>query len=868
MILDVENLDLYYGDARALDRISLQAGEGELVAVVGANGAGKSSLIRTIAGIERPRAGSIRFRGEDIAGRPSHVICNLGIGQVAEARQIFPTMTVEENLEMGGLLPRARRQIENTKAEVFALFPRLGERRRQLAGTMSGGEQQMLAIGRCLMGLPELIMFDEPSLGLSPALTQELFRTIRTLNERGLTIILVEQNVAASLKLADRAYVLENGTIVMHGTGAELLVDDRVRRAYLGIEAGNERPSTPASAPAVTTADAPPYHEISFAPPLVEKRDLPGGGFILRSPVPLGDYPPTTGHLLRRWAGAEPDRVFLAERDPTARWRHLTYAEAWSAALRLGQALLDRGCSVDRPVMALSGNSIDHALLMLGACLAGIPFVPVSVAYSMMSQDHAKLRHVAGEIRPRMIYAASGQTLANALAAIGMGDIELVISGQPAAGQAATLFSDLLTTPVGPGIERAFAGLGPDTIAKVLYTSGSTGLPKGVINTHRMMCANQQMITQTWPFLAERPPVLVDWLPWNHTFGGNHDFNLVLARGGTLWIDEGKPAPGLIDATVRNLREISPTIHFNVPAGYGMLLPHLESDSELAARFFADLRLIFYAGAALSQDLWERLERISVKTTGRRVPMVSSWGATETAPAATCGHALIDRAGVIGLPPPGVELKFVASGEKLEARVKGANVFPGYWKRPDLTAEAFDEDGFYRIGDAARLADPQDPSKGILFDGRIAEDFKLATGTWVTTGMLRLAAITAAAPVIQDAVVTGHDRDFVSLLVWPSAAGMKQVCKDETLHSDPARMAQSGDVREHLRRAFAAHNEKQSGSSVRIERVLLMTTPPSIDANEITDKGYINQRAVLESRAELVGALYADPPPPDVIVIR
>jgi feruloyl-CoA synthase len=361
--------------------------------------------------------------------------------------------------------------------------------------------------------------------------------------------------------------------------------------------------------------------------------------------------------------------------------------------------------------------------------------------------------------------------------------------------------------------------------------------------------------------------VLLDWLPWNHTFGGNHDFNLVLHQGGTFYIDGGRPAPGLIEQTVKNLEEVSPTIYFNVPVGYTMLLPYLEKDVSLAKKFFANLKLIFYAGAALSQDLWDRLEALSVKTTGKRVPMISSWGSTETSPVATSGHRLIERAGVIGLPPPGVELKFVPSGSKLEIRVKGPNVFPGYWARPDLSRAAFDEEGFYRIGDAAKLADASDPTQGIVFDGRVAEDFKLSSGTWVHAGGLRVAALAAAAPALQDAVVTGLDRDFIGLLAWPNVNALKGICTDPSLHDDPAKMLASSAVREHVRKGIAAHNARQVGTSAQIRRVLLMPEPPSIDANEITDKGYINQRAVLERRKALVDRLYMEPAPDDVIVV-
>jgi feruloyl-CoA synthase len=854
MILEVEKLDLFYGDAQALDAVSLSAAEGELVAIVGANGAGKSSLIRAIAGIETPRTGRVRFRGTDITGKPSHRVCNLGIGQVAEGRQIFPSLTVEENLEMGALVPRARGRMQDTMGEVFALFPRLAERRRQMAGTMSGGEQQMLAIGRCLMGRPELIMLDEPSLGLAPTLVQELFGTIRTLNKRGLTILLVEQNVAHSLKLADRGYVLENGRIALSGTGQALLSDEGVRHAYLGIR--------PNSAPS-----KPPFKPIEFAPPLVERRDSSGGAFELFSPVPLRPYATSLAHLLRQQAGAHPDRDFLAERDAAGAWRRLTFAAASRQADALAQAIIDRGCGPERPLMILSGNGIDHALLTFGAYVAGVPAVPISVAYSLMSQDHDKLKHIFAAIRPRLVYAASGKAFAKALAALDLSDCELVVGSDPPEGVRAALLTELLAVAPTDAVERAFASIGPDTVAKVLFTSGSTGMPKGVINTHRMMCANQMMAEQTWPFVKSHRLVLIDWLPWNHTFGGNHNVNLALAQAGTLYIDAGRPAPGLIEHTVRNLSEVSPTIYFNVPAGYGLLLPYLEKDEQLARSFFAELKLIFYAGAALSQDLWDRLEALSIRTTGVRVPTISSWGSTETAPIATAGHRIIERAGVIGLPPPGVTLKLVPSGDKLEVRVRGPNVFPGYWGRPDLTRDAFDEDGFYRIGDAVRLADPQDLSKGLVFDGRVAEDFKLSTGTWVHAGGLRVAALAAAAPVLQDAVVTGHDRDFVGLLAWPNLAGLKEICADPALHADPAKLVASAAVRDHVRAGIARHNAAQTGSSMRIGRVLLMTEPPSIDANEITDKGYVNQRATLDRRRALVERLYAKPAPSDVIVI-
>jgi feruloyl-CoA synthase len=571
---------------------------------------------------------------------------------------------------------------------------------------------------------------------------------------------------------------------------------------------------------------------------------------------------------LRRQARAKPDQDFLAERAPDGNWRRLTYSQASGQADAIAEALLARGCSVERPLMILSANSIDHALLTLGAYVAGVPAVPVSVAYSLMSQDHEKLRHIFSEIRPRIVYAANGKAFAKALAALDLSDVAVVVSADPPEGVKTTNFSDLLSTKPTQRVEKAFAAVGPDTIAKVLYTSGSTGMPKGVINTQRMMCSNQVMVEQTWSFVKSHHIVLLDWLPWNHTFGGNHDFNLVLHQGGTFYIDGGRPAPGLIEQTIKNLQDVSPTIYFNVPVGYTMLLPYLEKDEALARKFFANMRLIFYAGAALSQDVWERLEALSVATLGRRVVTTSSWGSTETAPLTTAAHFITERAGVIGLPVPGVTIKMVPSGSKLELRVKGPHVTPGYLHRPDLTAEAFDEEGFYRIGDAGRFADPADPAKGLVFDGRIAEDFKLATGTWVHVGALRVAALAAVSPVLHDAVVAGHDRDYVGLLAWLSEAGCKARCSHPDGHDSLAALARCADVIEHVRRTLTEYNAEQPGASTRIGRVLLTADPPSIDAGEITDKGYINQRCALERRAAMVERLYAEPPDPDVIVVQ
>lgn len=604
-----------------------------------------------------------------------------------------------------------------------------------------------------------------------------------------------------------------------------------------------------------------------FAPAKVEVETTRDGGFLLRSPLPLAPYEENLGVMLRRWAKEAPDRTFLGERGGDGGWRTVSYGDAGRQADAIAQALLDRQLGPDRPIMILSGNSICHALLMLGGIIAGVPVAPVSVAYSLVSIDLAKVKAIFAEVRPALIYAENGPMYTRALQALDLAGVEVVIKEGEVEGISTTSFSTLLESVPTDQVERAFAAVGPKTIAKVLFSSGSTGLPKGILNTHDMLCSNQQMIAQAWPFLDKTPPILVDWLPWNHTFGGNHNFNLVLKQGGALYIDAGKPVPGLVQQTVQNLSEVSPTIYFNVPAGFAMLLPHLEQDEELRRTFFKKLQLIFYAAAALSQDIWLRLEAVSLLATGRKVPMTSSWGATETAPAVTSAHFPIDRAGVIGIPLPGVTLKMVPNGKRFELRVKGPNVTPGYLNRPDLTAAAFDEDGFYKIGDTGVFADPADPGKGIVFNGRVAEDFKLNTGTWVHVGGLRVGVLAAAAPVIQDALVTGQDRAEVGILAWPNIQGCRDLCRDQAGDRPIEELLASPQVLDHLRKSLALYNSLQEGSSTKVGRIMLMAEPPSIDANEITDKGYINQRASLEKRKVLVARLHALKPDPEVIIL-
>jgi len=595
---------------------------------------------------------------------------------------------------------------------------------------------------------------------------------------------------------------------------------------------------------------------LNYLEPKVAVDERHDGSIILSSPHQLEEGETQLSHYLRHWAQTKPERTFLAERDGEG-WRKLSFSIARCHTDSISQALLDMGLGPQRPLMILSANSVRQGVLTFGAMQVGIPVAPVSPAYSLISQDYGKLRHIFNLVKPAAIYVEDTTPLENAFASLDLTGVDLF----DAEG-----FDKLTGVQPTEAVEVAFAKVGPDSVAKYLFTSGSTGMPKGVINTQGMLCANMQQLRQIWPFLLENRPILLDWLPWNHTFGGNIVINNALTNGGTLYIDGGKPAPGLINQTVENIRLASPNLYYNVPAGFAALLPFLEEDAQLRECFFRHLQLIFYAGAALPQDLWERLASVSKQAIGRAVPMVSAWGSTETAPMATAVHWHIDRAGVIGLPVPGTDIKMVPNGSKMELRVRGPNVTPGYLKQPDLTVAAFDDEGFYKIGDAGCLADPDDPAQGLVFDGRVAEDFKLTTGTWVNSGGLRLAALTAASPVLQDVVVAGHDRDFVALLAWLSLGGSRAFLGNEGINLEDA--AQSAELREHLIQSLLAYNQVNPRSSTRIARLLLLAAPPAIDANEITDKGYINQRAVLEARSGDVERLYAAYPDADVLQLQ
>ncbi len=569
------------------------------------------------------------------------------------------------------------------------------------------------------------------------------------------------------------------------------------------------------------------------------------GSILLRSPHPLSAYPEKLTERLLHWAREAPERTFIAQRsgDAAGEWRRLSYGDAHQRVRSIGQALLDCGLSQERPLAILSDNDIEHALLALACLHVGIAYVPVSSAYSLVSTDHAKLKYVIGLLTPGLVYATDRARFAKAIAAAVPVGTEVLTGSE---------FISFERAKDSSRVDEAYAAVGPDTIAKFLLTSGSTGQPKAVINTQRMLCSNQQMIAQALPSLGAAPPVLVDWLPWNHTAGGNHNLGLVLFHGGTLYIDEGKPVPGLIETTVRNLREIAPTIYINVPRGFEALLPYLRDDSALRKVFFSRLGLLQYAGAVLPQPVWKAYEDLAVDACGERILWITGYGATETAPSAMYTNQGAARAGTVGLPLNGLEMKLAPVGDKLEARFRGPSITPGYWRQPELTITAFDEEGYYRTGDAMRFADPADPRLGFEFDGRTTEDFKLTTGTWVSVGPLRAKINTACSPLVQDVVITGHDRDQLGALVFRNVIA----CRD--LGADA--------LRAHLQTTFERLARESTGSSTRVVRAMIMEVPASIDASEVTDKGSINQRAVLKNRAALVEELYSEPPGPNIIV--
>ena len=563
----------------------------------------------------------------------------------------------------------------------------------------------------------------------------------------------------------------------------------------------------------------------------------------------LGPYPRRITERLEYWAAAAPDRTLIARREGGGDWRRISFADMLAKVRAVGQGLLDRGLSSERPLAILSGNCLDQAVLTLAALHVGVPLAPVSPSYSLLAKDFAKLRHCLALLTPGAVFANDRTRFADAIAA-----------AVPAGTDLLDMAELLATTPTA-AVDRAAAAVDPDAPAKILFTSGSTGLPKGVINTQRMLCSNQQMLLEAFPFMGEEPPVLLDWLPWHHTFGGNHNLGIVLYNGGTMYIDDGRPVPGGFAESLRNLREIATSIYFNVPRGFEEVVHHLQQDAALRRVFFSKVRMMFYSAAGLPQHIWDALDRMALAERGEKIPMITGLGATETAPFALCVREEFSESGAVGLPVPGLELKLAPVGDKMEARLRGPSITPGYWRNPEATAAAFDEDGFYRFGDALVPLDPADLHKGFRFDGRITEDFKLSTGTWVSVGPLRAKLIAGLAPHVKDVVLAAPDRDTLAAILIPEAEAVAK------LVPAGADIATHPGLRAELARRLAALAASASGSSQRVLRATLLTAPLSLDAGEITDKGSINQRAVLARRAALVEDLYADPPPPHVFGI-
>jgi feruloyl-CoA synthase len=608
-------------------------------------------------------------------------------------------------------------------------------------------------------------------------------------------------------------------------------------------------------------AAAAPFRPVRLGPRDVTVDRRPDGTIHLRSPHALAPYPAKLTERLDHWAATVPERTFMAQRDAAGGWRRISYRETLGEVRRIGAALLTRDLSPERPVVILSGNDIEHALIGLAAMYVGIPYAPVSPAYSLISSDFGKLRTIVELLTPGLIFAADGGAYHRAIAAVAPPGIEVAVARNPVPGRATTRFADFLAGTPTAAVDAAHAKVGPDTIAKFLFTSGSTGTPKAVINTQRMWCSNQAMILSQLAFFADDPPVIVDWSPWHHTAGGNHDFGFVLYNGGTFYIDEGKPAPGAIETTVKNLREVATNWYFTVPKGYEALLPYFRADEALRRTFFSRLKVLWFAGAALSQSVFDEMQELALATCGERIMFLTGLGSTESAPMAIARMWQSKDSTNMGVPVPGVELKLVPSGGKLEARLRGPNIMPGYWRQRDLTAQAFDEEGFYKLGDALRFEDPADPGEGLLFDGRIAEDFKLSTGTWVNVGPLRARLLAQLEPYARDVVIAGGDRNEIGVLIFPNLDACRRLAAGSADVTGDARVLDA------LRARLAAFARTSTGSSTRVCRATLLGEPPSLDAGEITDKGSINQRAVHDRRADLVAELYAPQPSPRVLVI-
>lgn len=593
------------------------------------------------------------------------------------------------------------------------------------------------------------------------------------------------------------------------------------------------------------------FKNIHFGPTATKKTIREDGSILLNLEQALEEFPEKITQKLVHWAENKPDEVFIARRNAQNEWVKLTYSATLNQVKSIAQYLLNLNFSADETIVILSENSIEHALLALAAMHIGIPYTPISPAYSLVSNDLGKLQHCLELMNPRLVFAQNGKTFEKALAL----SKTLFPNTQLVSVEASIEidFSELINTPASDEVDLAFEQVHKDSVAKILFTSGSTGLPKGVINTQQMLCANLQQITQAFPFFQEEAPVFIDWLPWNHTFGSNHNFGLILYNGGTLYIDDGKPTPKGIEITVQNLREISPTAYFNVPKGFEMLIPYFEKEPDLRSTFFQKLNICFYAGASLAQPVWNKMEELSIETLGEKIPIITGLGCTESGPSALFANWGGSYSGLLGVPIAGLAVKLVADGDKMEVRYKAPNVTKGYWRNPEATQKAFDEEGFYKTGDAVKFVDENCPEKGLIFDGRIAEDFKLSTGTWVNVGVLKAKIVSTGSPVVQDVVIAGLDKEYIGIILFLNADACRSLIGEELSNEEAF---QHEKIKEFVDELLIKLNKTATGSSTRIEKAVVAIEAPSIEIGEITDKGSLNQRAVLKHRAEIVKRLF------------
>lgn len=590
------------------------------------------------------------------------------------------------------------------------------------------------------------------------------------------------------------------------------------------------------------------------------------GDLFVVNTAPLGEYPRTITSRFIQWAEVKPEQAWISERGPDGKWAAMTYGEGLAAARHIAAYLLGLQLSAEQPLVILSGNSVNHALMAMGAMLAGIAYVPLAPAYSLVSTDYKKLRYIFDLLQPGLVYADDGQAFWPAFDRVGSAETTLVVAQNAPIDPRVVMLKNVLRTEITDDVDAAIDLVGPETIAKFIFTSGSSGKPKAVITTHKMMCSNVAQGASHFPYLAKEPLILLDWLPWNHVSGGSHNFNLVIHLGGTFYIDGGRPTPDGIHITIENLRDISPNWYFNMPAGYSSILPYLENEPDLCRRFFRNVKVCLYAGAGIDEHVWSGMNVLARRFSGREILFSTSLGSTETAPLALIGDAQRTGVGVVGLPVRGLELKLVGGPTRWEARVRGPNVTPGYWRAPELTKSAFDDEGFYKLGDALRFVDPVDVARGFYFDGRIGEDFKLATGTWVATGPLRRDLVEALSPFVQDAIVLGQDKSFIAALVFIDVSSCGQFLGLDG--KDVESMVREPKLLNELDRRLNKLAERATGTSTFIKRILVMSTLPDAEMGEVTDKGAVSRARILETRSDEIQKLFDEPVLPNLLRTR